>query len=119
LRERVADVMGALRRRKYDNRQFRAEPTEFRDGSKTIDARHGDIQNDSIQICVLGDERQRLGGIAGLQDYGLRSHLPEQRGETVAEDRVIVDDEQLHPSYIVAERSGEQVNESLGSASWS
>jgi hypothetical protein len=32
---------------------------------------------------------------------------------------VIVDDEQLHPSYIVAERSGEQVNESLGSASWS
>ena len=113
----MADVLGALRGRQYDSWQFRAEPTEFRDGSKTIDARHDDIQNDSIQICMLRDERERLGGIVGLQDYGLRSHLPEQRDETVAEDRVIVDEEQLHACYIVAEHSGEQVDKNVGSMS--
>jgi hypothetical protein len=42
------------------------------------------------------DERKRAPGVADLQNDRARPHLPQQGGEAVAHDRMIVDHQQFH-----------------------
>jgi hypothetical protein len=46
------------------------------------------------------DERERLLGVSGLQNERVALQLSEQRGEAIAHDGMIVDDQEFHaPDY--------------------
>jgi hypothetical protein len=61
---------------------------------QTIHARHGDVEDDDVEVGVL--HRQRPHGVSDLQHDGVRAEPSEQGGETVADDRMIVDHQEFH-----------------------
>ena len=94
--ERLSRVPRILRGGDHDDRQLRAGAAEFGESAQTVHSRHGDVQDDDVEIGVRRDERKRSLGVPDLQNVRAGSQLPEQGGEAVAHDRMIVDHQHLH-----------------------
>jgi len=100
LRQRLARLSRVLRGREHNHRKLRADAAEFGDRAHAVEPRQREVENDDVEIGMLGNERQRPGRVAGLQNCGVRPQLLQKGGKPLADDGVIVDDEQSHDSAL-------------------
>jgi len=59
LGERFSRVPSVFRGGDHDDRQLRSGAAEFRERSQTVHSRHGDVEDDDVEIGMRRDERKR------------------------------------------------------------
>ena len=96
MRQRLARLPRVLRGGEHDHRKLRADAAEFGDRAHAVEPRQREVENDDVEIGMLGGKRQRPGRVARLQNRGVRPQLLQKGGQPFADDGVIVDDEQSH-----------------------
>jgi hypothetical protein len=80
---------------------LRAALAKFKNRPHSIDTRHREIQYHRIEIQMSIRDAQALPAVTGQQHRGIGSGLPQQGSQPLAQDRMIVDDQELHRANIV------------------
>ena len=96
MRKRAARRVRILGGGEHDHRQFGACASELGDRREPVQSGQNDVEDDDVEIGVLRDERKRLRCVPGFQNRSVGFELPEQGREPVPDDRMIVDDQNLH-----------------------
>jgi hypothetical protein len=73
-------------------------PAQIGDHRKSIPVREIKIEQDQVKIRMGLNERHGLAAIGGLQNRGIFNQFLKNAAQSIADQRVIVDQEDLHPA---------------------
>jgi hypothetical protein len=73
-----------------------AGASERRERAESVQSWQNHIEDDDVEVRALLNERKALRGIPSFEHDRVRAELPKQRAEPVPNDRVIIDDQNLH-----------------------
>jgi len=97
--DHATHVARALGARQHDDRQIRVAARELADRGFAAHARHQQVHEHGVEDFLV-DHAQRVFGRGGLPNNHVLGGLAQQRREAVAEQGMIVNDEQLHAAHI-------------------
>ena len=68
-------VSRILGRGNDDDRQGRTQTAQLGKRLETVHPRHGDVQDNNVEVILLGDHRERLRGVAHLKNNRVGTKL--------------------------------------------
>lgn len=94
--EGLAHVVGIVGRGQHDDRNVGTPPRELGDRGHAARAGHRQVEEHRVQIGVPGRELEAGRGVFGFEHHGARVVVRQQRGDALAHEGLIINDEKLH-----------------------